>query len=87
MTEKENLEIFSKAKFKSRRGLNELDQIFVPFVLEQFNNLDLHEKKLFIKLLEWEDIDLADIILYKKEIKDMAFEEVFKKIKKFSSEI
>ncbi|MBV12525.1 MAG: hypothetical protein CMC52_00320 [Flavobacteriaceae bacterium] len=87
MTEKENLEIFSKAKFKSRRGLNELDQIFVPFVLEQFNNLDSHEKKLFIKLLEWEDIDLADIILYKKEIKDMAFEEVFKKIIKFSSEI
>ena len=87
MTEKENLEIFSKAKFKSRRGLNELDQIFVPFVLEQFNNLGSQEKKLFIELLEWEDIDLADIILYKKEIKDMAFKEIFNKIIKFSSEI
>ena len=87
MTEKENLEIFSKAKFKSRRGLNELDQIFVPFVLEQFNNLGSQEKKLFIELLEWEDIDFADIILYKKEIKDMAFKEIFNKIIKFSSEI
>ena len=87
MTEKENLEIFSKAKFKSRRGLNELDQIFVPYVLEQFNNLGSQEKKLFIELLEWEDIDFADIILYKKEIKDMAFKEIFNKIIKFSSEI
>ena len=66
MIKKESPFLLDKAKFKSRRGLNELDQILVPFVTEKFQQLDEIDKILFLELLEFEDVDLADLILYKK---------------------
>ena len=36
MNKKESSFLLDKAKFKSRRGLNELDQILVPFVTKKF---------------------------------------------------
>ncbi|MDC3150653.1 succinate dehydrogenase assembly factor 2 [SAR86 cluster bacterium] len=66
MNKKESPFLLDKAKFKSRRGLNELDQILVPFVTKKFQQLEESEKILFLELLEFEDVDLADLILYKK---------------------
>ena len=45
---KESPFLLDKAKFKSRRGLNELDQILVPFVNREFENLQDLEKLNFI---------------------------------------
>ena len=87
MDKKENPYLLDKAKFKSRRGLNELDQILVPFVQNEFNSLDEKEKFLFVELLEFEDVDLADLILYRKIEPEIKFEEIILKIIKFSSEI
>ena len=61
MVKKESPFLLDKAKFKSRRGLNELDQILVPFVTEKFQQLDEIDKILFLELLEFEDVDEDDI--------------------------
>ena len=87
MNKKESLYLLDKAKFKSRRGLNELDQILVPFVQNKFNSLEEKEKFLLVELLEFEDVDLADLILYQKIEPEIKFEEIILKIIKFSSEI
>ena len=87
MDKKETTFLLDKAKFKSRRGLNELDQILVPFVQNEFNNLEEKEKFLLVELLEFEDVDLADLILYRKKEPEIKFEEIILKIIKFSSEI
>lgn len=87
MDKKESSFLLDKAKFKSRRGLNELDQILVPFVQNEFNNLEEKEKFLLVELLEFEDVDLADLILYRKKEPEIKFEEIILKIIKFSSEI
>ena len=87
MDKKESSYLLDKAKFKSRRGLNELDQILVPFVQNEFNSLEEKEKFLLVELLEFEDVDLSDLILYRKMEPEIKFEEIILKIIKFSSEI
>ena len=87
MTTKDNSDLFSKAKFKSRRGLNELDQIFVPFVIKEFERLDDKNQADLIEILEWEDIDLADEILYRKGNCKKDLKDIFSQIIQFSSEI
>ena len=87
MIKKESPFLLDKAKFKSRRGLNELDQILVPFVTEKFQRLDEIDKILFLELLEFEDVDLADLILYKKIKSSEKFKKIIIKIIEFSSEI
>ena len=87
MIKKESPFLLDKAKFKSRRGLNELDQILVPFVTEKFQRLDEIDKILFFELLEFEDVDLADLILYKKIKSSEKFKKIITKIIEFSSEI
>ena len=87
MDKKETPFLLDKAKFKSRRGLNELDQILVPFVQNKFNSLKEKEKYLLVEFLEFEDVDLADLILYRKIEPEIKFEEIILKIIKFSSEI
>ena len=87
MNKKESPFLLDKAKFKSRRGLNELDQILVPFVTKKFQLLEELEKILFLELLEFEDIDLADLILYKKIKSSEKFKKIISKIIEFSSEI
>ena len=52
-----------KAYFQSRRGLQELDLIFIPFVEEVFCSLDQEDQKSFLTLLDNEDIDLIDWLL------------------------
>lgn len=52
-----------KAYFQSRRGLQELDLIFKPFVEEVFCSLDQKDQKSFLTLLDNEDIDLIDWLL------------------------
>ena len=87
MVKKESPFLLDKAKFKSRRGLNELYQILVPFVTEKFQRLDEIDKILFLELLEFEDVDLADLILYKKIKSSEKFKKIITKIIEFSSEI
>ena len=60
--------LYKKAYFLSRRGLNELDQILIPFVENKFLDLKIQDKSSFLSLLENEDVDLLEWILYGKTV-------------------
>ena len=47
-----------RLKWQSRRGMLELDVLFVPFVEEAFAGLDKEDQDRFVKLLAEEDQDL-----------------------------
>ena len=55
-------DLLNKAKFKARRGLNELDKIFVPFVEKRFLSLSNAQVDQLFELFEIDDVSLADII-------------------------
>lgn len=48
----------------------ELDQILLPFVENDFENLKKEDQLLFQKLLQYEDIELFDIFVNKIEPKE-----------------
>ncbi len=80
-------DLLNKAKFKARRGLNELDKIFVPFVEDKFLTLEKIQVEQLFTLLEIDDVTLADIIIYKKTKYPEELKEIFEEIFEFYSEI
>ena len=58
-----NSNLHKKAYFLSRRGLQELDIIFKPFVEERFETLSDKDKSSFLDLLQKDDVDLIDWLL------------------------
>ena len=60
-----------KILWQCRRGLWELDAILIPFVEINFDGLDNESKELFKKLLSFEDIEIFDLLVNKKDPKDM----------------
>ncbi len=59
--------LYKKAYFLSRRGLQELDLVFTPFVEEKFSELNQEDKVSFLELLENNDVDLMDWIVNEKQ--------------------
>ncbi len=55
-----NSNLHKKAYFLSRRGLQELDVIFKPFVEERFEALTDKDKLSFLDLLQEDDVELID---------------------------
>mgnify|MGYP001197350823 CR=1 FL=1 len=55
-----NSNLHKKAYFLSRRGLQELDIIFKPFVEERFEALTDKDKLSFLDLLQEDDVELID---------------------------
>ena len=80
-------ELLNKAKFKARRGLNELDKILVPFVEKNFLTLNETKVEQLFELFEIDDVSLADIIIYKKKDYPEDLREIFEDIMHFFSEI
>ncbi len=80
-------DLLNKAKFKARRGLNELDKIFVPFVEKRFLFLGNSQIDQLFKLFEIDDVSLADIIIYKKMDYPVELKEIFEELFDFYSEI
>ena len=56
-----------KILWQCRRGLWELDAILIPFVEENFDDLDSNNQKLFIELLSYEDVEVFDLLVIQKE--------------------
>ena len=48
--------------WRSRRGLTELELKLVPFVRDCFHDLSEDEQALYEELLDWEDVDLYDLL-------------------------
>jgi len=58
--------LYKKAYFLSRRGLQELDLVLTPFVEVRFSELNQEDKISFLELLENNDMDLMDWIINEK---------------------
>ena len=58
-----NSNLYKKVYFLSRRGLQELDIIFKPFVEERFETLSDKDKLSFLDLLQKDDVDLIGWLL------------------------
>ena len=61
---------FNRLRWRSRRGMLELDLLLLPFFDEVFAELEAHEQQAFIKLLEQDDPDLWDWFSRKSESGD-----------------
>ncbi len=60
-----------KILWQCRRGLWELDTILIPFVEINYDGLDNEGKEMFKQLLSLEDIEIFDLLVNKKDPKDM----------------
>ena len=76
-------DLLNKAKFKARRGLNELDKIFVPFVEKEFLSLSNSQVDQLFELFEIDDVSLADISFTKKWIIQLNSKKYLKKYLNF----
>jgi antitoxin CptB len=61
---------FNRLRWRSRRGMLELDLLLLPFFDEVFPELESEEQQAFIKLLEQEDPILWDWFSRKSESDD-----------------
>ena len=61
---------FNRLRWRSRRGMLELDLLLLPFFDEVFAELKSDEQQAFIKLLEQDDPDLWDWFSRKSESDD-----------------
>lgn len=59
-----------RLQWQSRRGMLELDVLFVPFVAEAFRDLDEADQDRFVKLLACEDQDLFMWFMQREVPKD-----------------
>ena len=73
-------ELKKKILWQCRRGLWELDAIFIPFVENNFDYLEKDEISDFQRLLEYEDIEIFDTLVNKKSFEDATLEPIIEKI-------
>ena len=76
-------ELKKKILWQCRRGLWELDAIFIPFIENNFDYLEEDDITNFLSLLEYEDIEIFDILVNKKSFEDATLEPIIKKILSF----
>ena len=74
------VEIHSKARIRwaCRRGMLELDVLFMPFVEEAYDSLDAKQQATFQRLLTQEDPDLFAWFMGHKPCEDEALDRVLK---------
>lgn len=64
-----------------RRGMLELDFILERFLDQQYNSLSENQKKLFLKLLNEEDITLYDWLIKDVPCTDVTLQEIVKMVR------
>ena len=70
----------NEINFRSRRGLQELDILLKRFLEKHLSNLDESSLKVLIEILDMEDNDLADLLIYKTGTPKDAHRAIIKKI-------
>jgi len=70
----------NEINFRSRRGLQELDILLKRFLEKHLSNLEESSLKQLIEILDMEDNDLADLLIYKTETPKEAHRAIIKKI-------
>ena len=70
----------NEINFRSRRGLQELDILLKRFLEKHLSNLEESSLKALIEILDMEDNDLADLLIYKTQTPKDAHKAIIKKI-------
>ena len=70
----------NEINFRSRRGLQELDILLKRFLEKHLSKLEESSLKALIEILDMEDNDLADLLIYKTETPKDAHKAIIKKI-------
>ena len=70
----------NEINFRSRRGLQELDILLKRFLEKHLSNLEETSLRVLIEILDMEDNDLADLLIYKTETPRDAHRAIIKKI-------
>ena len=70
----------NEINFRSRRCLQELDILLKRFLEKHLSNLEESSLKELIEILDMEDNDLADLLIYKTETPKEAHRAIIKKI-------
>ena len=70
----------NEINFRSRRGLQELDILLKRFLEKHLSNLEESSLKELIEILDMEDNDLADLLIYKTETPKEAHRAIIKQI-------
>ena len=70
----------NEINFRARRGLQELDILLKRFLEKHLSNLEESSLKELIEILDMEDNDLADLLIYKTETPKEAHRAIIKKI-------
>ncbi|PAJ75739.1 succinate dehydrogenase assembly factor 2 family protein [Pseudoalteromonas sp. NBT06-2] len=75
-----NLDSKAKLRWACRRGMLELDVLFMPFVEDAYDSLSDNEKGIFQRLLSGEDPELFAWFMGHEECKDEEFNSMIKLI-------
>ena len=75
--------LLQKLRWKSRKGIRELDILLQAFLDTEFKKLDDSDKKIFEELIEIETYDLLNAITGKSSY-DVRYESIIKKLSKLS---
>ena len=76
--------ILQKLRWKSRKGIRELDILLQSFLENEFWQLNNSDKKIFEELIEIETYDLLNAITGKSSY-DIRYESIIKKLSKLSA--
>lgn len=69
--------------WRSRRGMSELEQQLLPYVVARYPGLPPEQKALYAQLLEKEDWDIFDLLQGREVAADPAMRELIAKIIRF----
>ena len=72
----------NRLRWRSRRGMLELDLLLLPFVDDVFHDLHEHEQRAFVRLLDQDDPDLLRWFSQKGQSNDSELQEMVDKILK-----
>ncbi|VFP84376.1 FAD assembly factor SdhE [Candidatus Erwinia haradaeae] len=62
------------------RGMRELDLLLIPFFQHEFDSLSMHEKNLFVYLLERDDPELCHWLISSKTPEDANIKKIVDRI-------
>lgn len=71
---------FERIRWRSRRGLLEMDIILERFLAKEWDALSESEKSIYVEILDLSDNDLSDLIYGRAELKEPRWATVLEKL-------
>ncbi len=81
MTQHTEAQLLSRMRWRSRRGMLELDQLLVRYLNQAWTSADAEERETYRRLLECEDTDLWTWVQGKDRPEDGSLDTLIQKIR------